>query len=161
VVVCLLEGTRPLLVEIQALVCDSNFGMPRRTAAGTDYNRVNLLMAVLEKRVGMHLSGCDAYVNVAGGLKVNEPALDLGIVLAIVSSYKNREIDSKTIIFGEVGLAGEVRAVSQAQQRVTEAIKLGFKTCILPEVCLNNVIKTDKIKLIGVRNLSEAMNAIL
>jgi len=161
VVVCLLEGTRPLLVEIQALVCDSNFGMPRRTAAGTDYNRVNLLMAVLEKRVGIHLSGCDAYVNVAGGLKVNEPALDLGIVLAIVSSYKNREIDSKTIIFGEVGLAGEVRAVSQAQQRVTEAIKLGFKTCILPEVCLNNVIKTDKIKLIGVRNLSEAMNAIL
>ena len=161
VVVCLLEGTRPLLVEIQALVCDSNFGMPRRTAAGTDYNRVNLLMAVLEKRVGMHLSGCDAYVNVAGGLKVNEPALDLGIVLAIVSSYKNREIDSKTIIFGEVGLAGEVRAVSQAQQRVTEAIKLGFKTCILPEVCLNNVLKTDKIKLIGVCNLSEAMNAIL
>ena len=161
VVVCLLEGTRPLLVEIQALVCDSNFGMPRRTAAGTDYNRVNLLMAVLEKRVGMHLSGCDAYVNVAGGLKVNEPALDLGIVLAIVSSYKNREVDSKTIIFGEVGLAGEVRAVSQAQQRVTEAIKLGFKTCILPEVCLNNVLKTDKIKLIGVCNLSEAMNAIL
>ncbi|SEW25071.1 DNA repair protein RadA [[Clostridium] fimetarium] len=161
VVVCLLEGTRPLLVEIQALVCDSNFGMPRRTAAGTDYNRVNLLMAVLEKRVGMHLSGCDAYVNVAGGLKVNEPALDLGIVLAIVSSYKNREIDFQTIIFGEVGLAGEVRAVSQAQQRVTEAIKLGFKTCILPEVCLNNVLKTDKIKLIGVRNLSEAMNAIL
>jgi len=161
VVVCLLEGTRPLLVEIQALVCDSNFGMPRRTAAGTDYNRVNLLMAVLEKRVGMHLSGCDAYVNVAGGLKVNEPALDLGIVLAIVSSYKNREVDSKTIIFGEVGLAGEVRAVSQAQQRVTEAIKLGFQTCILPEVCLNNVLKTDKIKLIGVRNLSEAMDAIL
>jgi len=160
VVVCLLEGTRPLLVEIQALVCDSNFGMPRRTAAGTDYNRVNLLMAVLEKRVGMHLSGCDAYVNVAGGLKVNEPALDLGIVLAIVSSYKNKEIDSKTIIFGEVGLAGEVRAVSQAQQRVNEAVKLGFKTCILPEVCLNNVLKTDKIKLIGVRNLSEAMNAI-
>lgn len=161
VVVCLLEGTRPLLVEIQALVCNSNFGMPRRTAAGTDYNRVNLLMAVLEKRVGIHLSGCDAYVNVAGGLKVNEPALDLGIVLAIVSSFKNREIDSKTIIFGEVGLAGEVRAVSQAQQRVTEAIKLGFKTCILPEVCLNNVQITDKIKLIGVRNLSEAMNAIL
>lgn len=161
VVVCLLEGTRPLLVEIQALVCDSNFGMPRRTAAGTDYNRVNLLMAVLEKRVGIHLSGCDAYVNVAGGLKVNEPALDLGIVLAIVSSFKNREIDSKTIIFGEVGLAGEVRAVSQAQQRVTEAIKLGFKTCILPDVCLNNVQITDKIKLIGVRNLSEAMNAML
>lgn len=160
VVVCLLEGTRPLLVEVQALVCDSNFGMARRTAAGTDYNRVNLLMAVLEKRAGMHLSGCDAYVNVAGGLKVNEPALDLGIVMAIVSSFKNRSIDDKTIIFGEVGLAGEVRAVSQAQQRVNEAVKLGFATCILPQVCLKNIKKTDKIKIIGVANVSEAINLI-
>ena len=158
VVVCLLEGTRPLLVEVQALVCDSNFGMARRTAAGTDYNRVNLLMAVLEKRAGMHLSGCDAYVNVAGGLKVNEPALDLGIVMAIVSSFKNRSIDDKTIIFGEVGLAGEVRAVSQAQQRVNEAVKLGFATCILPQVCLKNIKKTEKIKIIGVANVSEAIN---
>lgn len=160
VVVCLMEGTRPLLVEIQALVCNSNFGMPRRTAAGTDYNRVNLLMAVLEKRVGMHLSACDAYVNIAGGLKVSEPALDLGIVMAIASSFKNREVNSETIIFGEVGLAGEVRAVSQVQQRVNEAIKLGFKACILPEVCLNNLQKTDKIKLVGVRNLSEAINLV-
>ena len=160
VVVCLLEGTRPLLVEVQALVCDSNFGMARRTAAGTDYNRVNLLMAVLEKRAGMHLSGCDAYVNVAGGLKVSEPALDLGIVMAIASSFKNRFIDDKTIIFGEVGLAGEVRAVSQAQQRVNEAIKLGFDTCILPHVCLKNIRKTDKIKIIGVNNVSEAINLI-
>lgn len=160
VVVCLLEGTRPLLVEVQALVCDSNFGMARRTAAGTDYNRVNLLMAVLEKRAGIHLSGCDAYVNVAGGLKVNEPALDLGIVMAIVSSFKNRSIDDKTIIFGEVGLAGEVRAVSQAQQRVNEAVKLGFATCILPQVCLKNIKETDKIKIIGVANVSEAINLI-
>lgn len=160
VVVCLMEGTRPLLVEIQALVCDSNFGLPRRTAAGTDYNRVNLLMAVLEKRVGIHLSGCDAYVNIAGGLKVNEPALDLGIVMAVVSSFKNRAIDDRTIIFGEVGLAGEVRAVSQAQIRINEAIKLGFETCILPEVCLKNVKKTDKIKLIGVRNVSDAIKFI-
>ena len=135
VVVCLLEGTRPIMVEIQALVCDSNFGMARRTAAGTDYNRVNLLMAVLEKRAGIHMSGSDAYVNVAGGIKVSEPALDLGIVMALVSSFKNRAIDEKTVIFGEVGLAGEVRAVSQAQQRVNEAVKLGFKTCILPGVC--------------------------
>ena len=127
VVVCLLEGTRPIMVEIQALVCDSNFGMARRTAAGTDYNRVNLLMAVLEKRAGIHMSGSDAYVNVAGGIKVSEPALDLGIVMALVSSFKNRAIDEKTVIFGEVGLAGEVRAVSQAQQRVNEAVKLGFK----------------------------------
>lgn len=160
VVVCLMEGTRPMLVEVQALVCDSNFGLPRRTAAGTDYNRVNLLMAVLEKRAGIHLSGSDAYVNVAGGIKVNEPALDLGVVIALVSSFKNRSIDDKTIIFGEVGLAGEVRAVSQAQLRVNEAIKLGFETCIIPEVCLKNIKKTDKINIIGVRNVGEAMKLI-
>ena len=160
VVVCLLEGTRPVLVEIQALVCDSNFGLPRRTAAGTDYNRVNLLMAVLEKRAGMHLSGSDAYVNVAGGIKVNEPGLDLGIVMAIASSFRNRPADSKTIIFGEVGLAGEVRAVSQPQIRVNEAVKLGFTTCILPKVCLKKVHKNDKINLIGVSNVGEAIKLI-
>ena len=160
VVVCLLEGTRPIMVEIQALVCDSNFGMARRTAAGTDYNRVNLLMAVLEKRAGIHMSGSDAYVNVAGGIKVSEPALDLGIVMALVSSFKNRAIDEKTVIFGEVGLAGEVRAVSQAQQRVNEAIKLGFKTCILPGVCLKNIKKNDKIEIIGVNNVQEAIKLI-
>ena len=139
VVVCLIEGTRPLMVEVQALVCDSNFGMPRRTAAGTDYNRVNLLMAVLEKRAGMRMSSSDAYLNVAGGIKVSEPALDLGIVIALVSSFKNKEVDSRTVIFGEVGLSGEVRAVTQAQQRVNEAVKLGFTTCILPYVCLKNI----------------------
>lgn len=160
VVVCLLEGTRPIMVEIQALVCDSNFGMARRTAAGTDYNRVNLLMAVLEKRAGIHMSGSDAYVNVAGGIKVSEPALDLGIVMALVSSFKNRAIDEKTVIFGEVGLAGEVRAVSQAQQRVNEAVKLGFKTCILPGVCLKNIKKNDKIEIIGVNNDQEAIKLI-
>lgn len=160
VVVCLLEGTRPIMVEIQALVCDSNFGMARRTAAGTDYNRVNLLMAVLEKRAGIHMSGSDAYVNVAGGIKVSEPALDLGIVMALVSSFKNRAIDEKTVIFGEVGLAGEVRAVSQAQQRVNEAVKLGFKTCILPGVCLKNIKKNDKIEIIGVNNVQEAIKLI-
>lgn len=160
VVVCLLEGTRPLLVEIQALVCDSNFGLPRRTAAGTDYNRVNLLMAVLEKRAGIHMSGSDAYVNIAGGLKVSEPALDLGIVMALVSSFRNREVDERTIIFGEVGLAGEVRAVSQPQIRVNEAVKIGFETCILPKVCLKNIKETDKIKLIGVSNVNEAIKLI-
>ena len=160
IVVCLLEGTRPLLVEIQALVCDSNFGLPRRTAAGTDYNRVNLLMAVLEKRAGIHLSASDAYVNIAGGVKVNEPAIDLGIVMAIASSFRNKVVDDKTIIFGEVGLAGEVRAVSQPQIRVNEAIKLGFKICILPSVCLKNIKKTDKITLIGVRNIIEAIKLI-
>lgn len=160
VVVCLVEGTRPVLVEIQALVCDSNFGLPRRTAAGTDYNRVNLLMAVLEKRAGMHLGGSDAYVNVAGGIKVNEPGLDLGIVMAIASSFRNRPVDEHTIIFGEVGLAGEVRAVSQPQIRVNEAIKLGFTTCILPEVCLKKVTGNGKINLIGVKNVSEAIKLI-
>ena len=154
VVVCLVEGTRPLMVEVQALVCDSNFGMPRRTAAGTDYNRVNLLMAVLEKRAGMRMSSRDAYVN------VTEPALDLGIVIALVSSFRNKEIDSKTVIFGEVGLSGEVRAVTQVQQRVNEAVKLGFTTCILPSVCLKNIKNNDKINLIGIHNVNEAINLI-
>lgn len=160
VVVCLLEGTRPILVEIQALVCDSNFGMPRRTAAGADYNRVNLLMAVLEKRAGIHLSGSDAYVNIAGGMRVNEPAMDLGIVMALVSSFRNRPMMENTIVFGEVGLAGEVRAVSQPQIRINEAIKLGFENCILPQVCLKNIKKTDKINLIGISSVKDAVKLI-
>lgn len=160
VVVCLLEGTRPILVEIQALVCDSNFGMPRRTAAGADYNRVNLLMAVLEKRAGIHLSGSDAYVNIAGGMKLNEPAMDLGIVMALVSSFRNRPIMENTIVFGEVGLAGEVRAVSQPQIRINEAVKLGFGNCILPQVCLKNIKKTDKINLIGISSVKDAVKLI-
>ena len=106
VVVCLMEGTRPIMVEIQALVCHTNFGMPRRTAAGADYNRMNLLMAVLEKKAGMQLSGCDAYLNIAGGLKVSEPALDLGMVMALISSFRNIPIPDRTIVFGEVGLYG-------------------------------------------------------
>ena len=155
VVACLMEGTRPMLVEIQALVCDSNFGLPRRTAAGTDVNRFNLLMAVLEKRNGMRLSGCDAYLNIAGGIKVSEPALDLAIIYAVISSFRNIPVGSKTIVFGEVGLAGEIRAVSGAAQRVNEAIKLGFETCILPEVCLKNIKDDSKIKLIGISSVSQ------
>lgn len=157
VVACSMEGTRPILLEIQALVCRSNFGMPRRTAAGTDYNRVNLLMAVLEKRLGMALSNCDAYINIAGGIRMNEPAIDLGIVLAIASSFRNRPIDEKTIVFGEVGLSGEVRAVSMPEQRVAEAKKLGFETCILPEVSLKMVKDVRGIKLIGVKNIGDAV----
>lgn len=160
VVACSMEGTRPLLIEIQALVCQSNFGMPRRTAAGTDYNRVNLLMAVLEKRLGLHMGNCDAYVNIAGGIRMNEPAIDLGIIMAIVSSYKNRAIDEKTIVFGEVGLSGEVRAVSMPEQRVAEAKKLGFETCVMPQVSVDMVNGIDGIKIIGVRNISDAMNLI-
>ena len=160
VVACSMEGTRPILIEIQALVCQTSFGMPRRTAAGTDYNRVNLLMAVLEKRLGLPLSNCDAYVNIAGGIKMNEPAIDLGIVLAIVSSYKNRPIEEKTIVFGEVGLSGEVRAVSMPEQRVAEAKKLGFTTCILPAVSLESVSNITGVEVIGVKNINEAIRLI-
>lgn len=160
VVACSMEGTRPILLEIQALVCNSNFGLPRRTAAGTDYNRVNLLMAVLEKRAGMHLSNSDAYINIAGGIKINEPAIDLGIVMAIVSSYKNRPVDEKTIVFGEVGLSGEVRAVSMPEQRVAEAKKLGFETCILPEVSRSMVKDIKGIKIVGVNTISDAIQLI-
>lgn len=158
IVACSMEGSRPILIEIQALVCQSNFGMPRRTAAGTDYNRVNLLMAVLEKRLGMPLSNYDAYVNIAGGIRINEPAVDLGIVMAIVSSYKNKPIDEKTIAFGEVGLSGEVRAVSMPEQRVSEAKKLGFTTCILPFVSKEMVKGIKDIQIIGVKTINEAMN---
>ncbi len=160
VVACSIEGTRPLLIEIQALVCDTNFGMPRRTATGTDYNRVNLLMAVLEKRIGLHLANCDAYVNIAGGIRMNEPAIDLGIVMAIVSSYKNRPIDERMIVFGEVGLSGEVRAVNMPEQRVAEAKKLGFETCVVPEVSLDMVKGIKGIKIIGVKTINDAMNLI-
>ena len=160
VVACSIEGTRPMLMEIQALVCQSNFGMPRRTAAGTDYNRVNLLMAVLEKRIGLHLSNYDAYVNIAGGIKMNEPAIDLGIVMAIVSSYKNRPISEGVIVFGEVGLSGEVRAVSMQEQRVAEAKKLGFKICVMPEVSKDMVKNIQGIKVVGVKNINEAIQLI-
>lgn len=158
-VACSMEGSRPLLLEVQALVCHSNFGMPRRTAAGADLNRVNLLMAVLEKRAGLRLSGCDAYVNIAGGMKMNEPALDLGIVLALASSFQNRPIDEKMICFGEVGLSGEVRAVSMAGQRVAEAQKMGFTSCVLPEAVRETLTQTEGIRLIGVRNVQEAIRA--
>ena len=160
VVACSMEGTRPILLEVQALVCHSNFGIPRRTAAGTDFNRVNLLMAVLEKRVGLQMGACDAYVNIAGGIKMNEPAIDLGIVLALVSSYKNRPIDEKTICFGEVGLSGEVRAVNMAEQRVLEAKKLGFSTCILPEVSKASMKELEGIRLIGVKNVKDAITYV-
>ncbi len=160
VVACSMEGTRPILIEVQALVCQSNFGMPRRTAAGTDYNRVNLLMAVLEKRIGIPLSNYDAYVNIASGLKINEPAIDVGNVLPNVSSYKNRAIDEKMIVFGEVGLSGEVRAVSMPEQRVAEAKKLGFETCVLPAVSMDMVKGIKGIRRVGVKNISDAIDVV-
>ncbi len=160
VVACSMEGTRPILAEIQALVCHTNFGIPRRTAAGTDLNRVNLLMAVLEKRAGMSLSSCDAYVNIAGGIRMNEPAIDLGIVMALASSFRDKAIDEKIICFGEVGLSGEVRAVNMAQQRVAEARKLGFDRCILPKVSISVLTDTKGIQIIGVGTIREAIGQI-
>ncbi len=160
IVTCAVEGSRPILLEIQALICRTNFGMPRRTAAGTDYNRVNLLMAVLEKRLHLPLSECDAYVNITGGMKINEPSLDLGIVMAVISSMKDKPIDEHTMIFGEVGLSGEVRAVSMAAQRVNEAVKLGFHTCIMPFVSFDGIEVPDNFKCIGVRNVHEAVQLL-
>lgn len=160
VVVCSTQGTRPILLEIQALVSRTNFGFPKRQATGTDFNRVNLLMAVLEKRLGMQIGDCDAYVNLAGGMKVQEPAIDLGIVMAIASSFKNRPIDPEMIVFGEIGLSGEVRAVSQAEQRIAEAAKLGFKTVVLPESNRSMVKDVQGISLKGVSNVQEAIDLI-
>ncbi len=161
VVSCSMEGTRPILVEIQGLVCKTNFGLPRRTAAGVDYNRMNLLLAVLEKRAGLHMSECDAYVNLAGGVKITEPAMDLGIVMALVSSYKDRPVDDQTIIFGEVGLAGEIRSVNMAQARVREAAKLGFTTCILPKSNLKGLKEeSGNMRLVGVQTLREAIGLL-
>ena len=160
IVACSMEGTRPILIEVQALVCRSNFGIPRRTAAGTDFNRVNLLMAVLEKRGRMNLSECDAYVNIAGGIKMTEPAIDLAILLAVASSYRDIVIPDRVVAFGEVGLSGEVRAVSMAQQRVREAKKLGFETVILPRVCENTVGEAEGVELVFVSTIAEAVEAI-
>lgn len=160
VVACSMEGTRPVLIEIQALVCQSNFGIPRRQATGTDFNRLNLLMAVLEKRVGLQVGACDAYVNIAGGMRLQEPALDLGIIMAIVSSYKNRAIDDKTVVFGEVGLSGEVRAVSMTEQRILEAKKLGFTHCVVPRSGMDGLTKIEGIKITPVATVKDAMELI-
>lgn len=160
IVVCSMEGTRPMLLEIQALVCHSSFGIPRRQTIGTDFNRVNLLIAVLEKRVGLTLGNCDAYVNIAGGIRIQEPAVDLGIALALASSFKNKPIDDKNIAIGEVGLSGEVRGVSMIQARVQEAKKLGFTTCIVPSVNRDAVKNMDGIKIIGVKSVGEAIGIL-
>ncbi|MEG1992021.1 MAG: DNA repair protein RadA [Acetivibrio sp.] len=160
IVSCSMEGTRPILVEVQALICRTSFNMPRRTAAGIDYNRVNLLMAVIEKRMGISLGDCDAYINVAGGIRINEPALDLALVAAIISSYRNACMDGSIILFGEVGLTGEVRAVTMMDQRILEGAKMGYKVCILPEANKNSFSgKMDRnMKLIGIKNIREILN---
>jgi DNA repair protein RadA/Sms len=159
-VIASMEGTRPLLVEIQALVAPTTFGMPRRTSMGVDYNRVNLLVAVLEKKAGMHLGGMDIFINIVGGLKVIEPASDLGIIAAIASSFREIPIDSKTFLFGEVGLSGEVRAVAQGETRLKEASKIGFKKAIIPKGNLER-LKTDLgLTIMGVKNVEEAIEHI-
>ena len=157
VVACAMEGTRPILLEIQALVSRTSFGFPKRQATGADINRVNLLMAVLENRIGLKTSDYDAYINVAGGLRMVEPAIDLGIVMAVVSSYRNKPIPKDVIVFGEVGLSGEVRSVSQPELRAAEAKKLGFQTCILPKTALAQAKRVTGIKLIGIGSLSEIL----
>ena len=160
VVSCSMEGTRPILIEIQALVTRTNFGIPRRQAQGADYNRLNLLMAVLEKRVGLALGECDTYLNIAGGIKVTEPAIDLGIVLAVVSSFRNKPLPSDLVAFGEVGLSGEVRSISQIEGRVKEAAKLGFKTCVVPATGKESLKNMEGVKIIYVNSVAEAMDFI-
>ena len=157
VVTVTMEGTRPILVEVQGLVCKTNFNLPRRTATGTDFNRLNLILAVLEKRLGIGLSGCDVYVNVAGGMRVTEPSLDLGIALAVLSGYANTPLPGGTAAFGEIGLIGEIRSVSQAALRVKEAAKLGYKTCIVPKTDAERMKGQipQNVRVIGVSNVRE------
>ena len=163
VVVSSLEGTRPILAELQALVAPSKLTMPRRTCIGVDFNRVSLLLAVLEKRVGMHLMGMDVFVNVVGGLAIDEPAVDLGIIAAVASSFREKPINAQTVVMGEVGLAGEVRGISQAEARIKDAAKLGFTRCILPALNAEKIEKSAAFKtmdLMGVRSVDEAMERL-
>lgn len=160
-IVCSMEGTRPMLVEIQALTSATSFGMPRRMATGIDYNRVILLMAVLEKRVGMQLQASDAYVNVAGGLRLDEPACDLGIACSIASSFKNLYIDPQTVVIGEIGLTGEIRGVSFIEKRIMEAKKLGFSKCIVPKDNMRGIERIQGINIISFENIHEALDEVL
>ena len=157
VVVAAQEGDRPVLVEIQALVTSTNFGVPQRRTKGVDYNRVSLLIAVLEKRVGMQISGCDVFVNVAGGINIDEPAADLGIILAIASSFKNKAIDDGMAVMGEIGLSGEIRAINYIERRVKECQKLGFKKCIVPKSNLRD-LSVKGMEIIGISMIQEAID---
>ena len=159
-VTCSIEGTRPILTEVQALVSQTNFGMPRRMATGMDYNRVVMLMAVLEKRGGMRLGNYDSYVNLAGGMKILEPALDAAVVVAIASSFRNTVVDPYTIVFGEVGLTGEMRSVTMAEKRVIEASKLGFKNCIIPQASLKGLKRPENIRIFGASNIGELLELV-
>ena len=160
IVVATIEGTRPLLVELQALVTQSVFGLPRRTANGIDYNRLTLLVAVMEKKANFMLGNQDVYLNVVGGLRLNEPALDLGVILATASSFKNISIPKDVVALGEVGLTGEVRTINMIEKRLKEAERLGFKRCIIPENNKKLLKESYKLDIIGVKNINEAMKAI-
>jgi len=161
VIIASMEGTRPLLVEFQALTTPTIFGMPRRTANGIDYNRLAVLIAVLEKKMGLNLGNQDVYLNVVSGLKINEPAIDLGIIAATVSSFKNIPIDKYTVVLGEVGLTGEIRSINLIDKRLKEAEKLGFKKCIIPESNKKLLKESYKLDIIGVKNVKDAINALL
>lgn len=160
-VVASLEGTRPLMVEIQALVSRTNFGMPRRTSIGVDFNRVNLLVAVLEKRAGLMLGGMDIFVNIVGGLKIPEPAVDLGIIATIASSFRDKPVAPKTFVFGEIGLSGEIRAVAQAELRLKEAAKIGFKTAVIPAGNAEKISSNEGLEIIGVKDIAECLKILL
>ena len=160
VVSCAVEGTRPIMIEVQALVCKTGFQIPRRTAAGLDYNRVNLLIAVMEKKLGLKLGACDAYINLAGGMRLSEPSMDLAVTAAILSSYTNKPVSSDTLIFGEVGLTGEVRSVSHAENRVREGARLGFHRCLLPEANARHLKEINGIELIPIRNVHDLYQKI-
>ncbi len=160
-VVCTMEGTRPVLAEIQALISPSGFGTPRRMATGIDYNRVNLMIAVLEKRVGLNLSNQDAYVNIVGGIRLDEPAVDLALALAIASAFRNKPIDSSIAAIGEVGLTGELRAVNQIERRLAEVLKLGFKACIIPQANTKNLKVPEGMKVLPAKNLTDALGYIM
>lgn len=159
-ITCVIEGTRPILAEVQGLVSSTGFGNPRRMAAGFDYNRLNLLLAVLEKREGLYFSNLDTYINITGGLRLDEPAADLAAAMALVSALRDVPLDDETIVFGEIGLSGEIRSVSRSLSRINEAQRLGFKRCIVPKICLKNIPNNLSIEVIGVRTLKEAISLI-
>jgi DNA repair protein RadA/Sms len=159
-VVASIEGTRPLMVEIQSLVSQTSFGMPRRTTIGVDFNRVNLLAAVLEKKAGLHLGGMDIFVNVVGGLRLIEPAVDLGIIATIASSLKDIPINPKLFVFGEVGLSGEVRAVAQAEMRIREAAKIGFRTAVMPAGNAEKTRNALGLEMRGVKSVEDCLSAL-
>ncbi len=161
VVTCSIEGTRPIMAEVQALVCNTSFGMPRRTATGLDYNRVVMLMAVLEKRAGLQLGNYDSYVNIAGGMKIAEPAMDAAVALAVAGSFRNKGADPDTVVFGEIGLTGEIRGVTMADKRVGEAQKLGFRQCVLPQANLKGLKVPPGIEVYGAANISELLSVAL